>query len=54
MKKRIWQTCVLWPLKGKKEIQSLDDEYILSYSELYDAFKSLYYEFKKLGSIYSL
>jgi len=45
IKKNIWQTCVLWPLKAKNEIQSLGDEYIFYYSELYDAFKSLYNEF---------
>ncbi|KAJ6868458.1 hypothetical protein NC651_033509 [Populus alba x Populus x berolinensis] len=36
-------------IKHNNKVISLDDESNLSYDELYDAFESLYNEFKTLG-----
>jgi hypothetical protein len=40
-------------IKNENEVQSLDDEFNLTYDELYHALESLYDEFKKLGSRYN-
>ncbi|KAJ6957259.1 hypothetical protein NC653_039252 [Populus alba x Populus x berolinensis] len=40
-------------IKNKNELQSLDDEFNLTYDELYYTLESLYDEFKKLGLRYN-
>ncbi|KAJ6856493.1 hypothetical protein NC651_038201 [Populus alba x Populus x berolinensis] len=40
-------------IKNKNEVQSLDDEFNLTYDELYYTLESLYDEFKKLGLRYN-
>ena len=41
-------------IKSDNKVISLDDEFDLSYNEFHDAFETLYDEYKKLGSKYSL
>jgi hypothetical protein len=41
-------------IESDNEVVSLDDESSLSYNELNKAFETLYDEYKKLGSKYSL
>jgi hypothetical protein len=36
-------------IKNENDVQSLDDEFNLTYDELYHTLESLYDEFKKLG-----
>jgi hypothetical protein len=40
-------------IKNENEVQSLNDEFNLTYYKLYHTLESLYDEFKKLGSRYS-
>jgi len=49
--KSILQTCVSW--KSNNKVLSSNDESDLYYNELYNAFESLYDEFRKLGHKYS-
>jgi len=41
-------------IKSDNEVLSLDDESDLSYNELHDVFETLYDEYKKFSSKYSL
>jgi hypothetical protein len=40
-------------IKNENEVQSLNDEFNLTYYKLYHTLESLYDEFKKLGSRYN-